>query len=137
MTANNGWPGKPGVPLDTPEGNKLKMDAGIPHLPTQLTYDCRAAIGGKGPLAYTWQDKPHRLVYDLCREIERIAAGATPDEATALQKRVAKLETALQFIKDAPDEERKPNWNNMGSYEAGLRYCAAFARAALTGGKDE
>jgi len=50
---------------------------------------------------------------------------------------VAKLETALAFIKDAPDEERKPNWNNMGSYEAGLRYCAAFANAALTGGKDE
>ena len=55
----------------------------------------------------------------------------------ALQARVAKLETALQFIKDAPDEERKPNWNNMGSYEAGLRYCAAFARAALEGKKDE
>ena len=55
----------------------------------------------------------------------------------ALQKRVAELETALQFIKDAPDEERKPNFNNMGSYEAGLRYCAAFARAALKGKKDE
>jgi hypothetical protein len=49
----------------------------------------------------------------------------------ALQKRVAKLETSLQFIKDAPDEERKPNFDNMGSYEAGLRYCAAFASAAL------
>jgi hypothetical protein len=58
-------------------------------------------------------------------------------EIAELQKRVAKLETALAFIKDAPDEERKPNWNNMGSYEAGLRYCAAFANAALTGGKDE
>ena len=93
---NNGWPGKPGVPLDTPEGNKLKMDAGIPHLPTQLTYDCRTAIGGNGPLAYTWQDKPHRLVYDLCREIERIAAGVAPDQATALQARIAELEAALQ-----------------------------------------
>lgn len=62
------------IPLDTPEGHKLKADAGIPHLPTQLTYDCRNAISGNGPLAYTWEDKPHRLVYDLCREIERIAA---------------------------------------------------------------
>ena len=62
------------VPLDTPESHKLKADAGIPHLPTQLTYDCRNAISGNGPLAYTWEDKPHRLVYDLCREIERIAA---------------------------------------------------------------
>ena len=95
---NNGWPGKPGVPLDTPEGNKLKMDAGIPHLPTQLTYDCRTAIGGNGPLAYTWQDKPHRLVYDLCREIESIAAGATPDQATAQQKRIAELEAALRDV---------------------------------------
>ena len=58
-------------------------------------------------------------------------------DVAALQARVAKLETALQFIKDAPDEERKPNWNNMGSYEAGLRYCAAFANAALEGKKDE
>ena len=58
-------------------------------------------------------------------------------EATALQARVAELETALQFIKDAPEEDCKPNWNNMGSYEAGLRYCAAFARAALEGKKDE
>lgn len=62
------------VPLDTPDGHKLKVDADIPHLPTQLTYDCRNAISGHGPFAYTWEDKPHRLVYDLCREIERIAA---------------------------------------------------------------
>ena len=54
-------------------------------------------------------------------------------EITRLRARVAELETALQFIKDAP----APNWNNMGSYEAGLRYCAGFARAALEGGKDE
>ena len=54
----------------------------------------------------------------------------------ALQKRVAELETALQFIKDAPDEERKPNFDNMGSYESGLRYCAAFAGAALEGKKE-
>jgi len=59
------------------------------------------------------------------------------EEITRLRARVAELETALQFIKDAPDEERKPNFDNMGSYEAGLRYCAAFASAALTEGKKD
>lgn len=52
----------------------LKKDAGIPHLPTQLTFEARLAICGEGPRAYDWSDKPHRIVYDLCREIERNAA---------------------------------------------------------------
>lgn len=52
----------------------LKKDAGIPHLPTQLTFEARLAIGGEGPRAYDWSDKPHRVVYDLCREIEKNAA---------------------------------------------------------------
>lgn len=32
--------------------------------------DYRNAPSGDGPLAPTWKDKPHRLVYDLCRKIE-------------------------------------------------------------------
>lgn len=32
----------------------------------------RDAPSGEGPLAETWKDKPDRLVYDLCREIERL-----------------------------------------------------------------
>lgn len=56
------------------ELEKLKRDTGIPHLPTQLTYECRIAVSGKGPRAYDWSDKPHRLIYDLCREIEAAAA---------------------------------------------------------------
>lgn len=61
-------------PLNTPEASKLKSDAGIPHMPTALTYDCRLAVEGDGPLAYTWEDKPHRLVFSLCWELETIAA---------------------------------------------------------------
>ena len=76
--------------------------------------------------------EPRLLIHVLADEIARLRA-----ERDALQARVAKLKTALQFIKDAPEPDRKPNLNNMSSYEAGLRYCAAFARAALTGGKDE
>lgn len=50
----------------------LQDKAGIPHLPTDLTYEARKAVGGEGPRAGDWADKPHRLVYDLCREIERL-----------------------------------------------------------------
>ena len=58
----------------TAELEALKKDAGIPHLPTQLTFEARLAICGEGPRAYDWSDKPHRIVYDLCREIEKNAA---------------------------------------------------------------
>ena len=57
----------------TAELEALKKDAGIPHLPTQLTYEARLAISGEGPRAYDWSDKPHRIVFDLCREIEKNA----------------------------------------------------------------
>lgn len=56
------------------EKRALQADAGIAHLPTDMTYEARMAVSGQGPRAYEWSDKKHRLVYDLCREIERIAA---------------------------------------------------------------
>lgn len=60
-------------PLNSKKAHKLKQDAGIPYLPTQLTLDCRNALAGKGPMAYTWEDKPHRLIFDLCGELERLS----------------------------------------------------------------
>ena len=46
---------------------------------TVETYILRSGVSGKGPKAYDWSDKPHRLVYDACRladfqnaEIERL-----------------------------------------------------------------
>lgn len=36
------------------------------------TQDYWIAIGGEGPHADTWNDKKHRLVYDLCAEIDRL-----------------------------------------------------------------
>ena len=50
-----------------------------PDTPTQLTYEARLAIDGEGPRAYDWFEKPHRIVYDLCREIEKRAV--QPDAA--------------------------------------------------------
>jgi hypothetical protein len=34
--------------------------------------DYRNAPSGMGPLANQWRDKPHRLIYDLCSEVERL-----------------------------------------------------------------
>ena len=53
---------------------RLKNDCEIPDMPTQLTYHLRRAVSGGGDLADEWNDKPHRLIYDACREIERLTA---------------------------------------------------------------
>lgn len=34
--------------------------------------DYKNAPSGVGTLAHTWQDKPHRLVYDLCRQVQQL-----------------------------------------------------------------
>ncbi len=31
--------------------------------------DYHASISGEGPRSFDWSDKPHRLVYDLCRAL--------------------------------------------------------------------
>ena len=44
---------------------------------TLITTDYREAISGTSDnerLNYDWEDKPHRLVYDLCSEVERLQA---------------------------------------------------------------
>lgn len=63
----------------------LQKDAGIPHLPTQETYQFRMAVSGEGPLAHQWADKPHRLLYDACSIIESEAAQRQPTQSDALQ----------------------------------------------------
>lgn len=50
---------------------ELQRLAGIPHLPTDLTYELRLAVSGEGPRAYDWSDKPHRLLWDACAALER------------------------------------------------------------------
>lgn len=50
------------------------------------------APNGEGPIAAQWADKPHRLVYDLCRhivgqgELLRKTAGALKDEAEKIDR---------------------------------------------------
>lgn len=60
-----------------------QKNAGLPHPPTPFTLEYRKAIQGEGPHAFVWKDKPHRLVFDLCRHIEQQAAlRATEAQAT-------------------------------------------------------
>jgi hypothetical protein len=40
--------------------------------PRLVTDDYWKAPSGEGPQAATWKDKPHRLVYDLVGEVERL-----------------------------------------------------------------
>ncbi len=38
------------------------------------TQTYRIAPSGEGDQAFNWEDKPHRLIYDLCEEIELLQA---------------------------------------------------------------
>jgi hypothetical protein len=51
----------------------FRKDAGLGNTPTEFTYWLRMGVSGYGSRAMDWSDKPHRLVYDACREIERIS----------------------------------------------------------------
>ena len=62
------------TPVSQDELVKLMNDCEIPDMPTQMTYHLRSAMWGEGDWAYQWKDKPHRLIYDACREIERLTA---------------------------------------------------------------
>ncbi len=64
------------------EKEDLQRRAGIPYLPTDLTYQARLAMSGAGEFGYEWTDKPHRLVFRLCQHIEWIEAGRpdSPEE---------------------------------------------------------
>ena len=67
-------PGMYLTPVSEKELLRLKNDCEIPDMPTKLTYHLRLAPSGEGDRANEWNNKPHRLVYDACREIERLSA---------------------------------------------------------------
>lgn len=68
------------------------------------TDDYRIAPGDRGPKASTWKDKPHRLLYDLCEEVERVRA-----VNVALQAELAAARTALEDMKGQRDELKLRN----------------------------
>lgn len=87
------------------ELRKLQKDCGTPKLPTQLTYQLRMAVSGYKAdeifsYGYQWTDKPHRLVYTACAEIEEQA-----DRIEALTTENERLREALERINDMRDGE--------------------------------
>ena len=59
-----------------------------------LNYDnFRNAPSGLGPLAFTWKDKPHRLLYDLC------------DDAVRWKAEAERLRSALEHYIHCPHAE--------------------------------
>jgi hypothetical protein len=63
------------------------------------TQDFRDAIGGKGPLAYTWSDKPHRLLFDLLKFIEANAENVKPLSGEIIHLTGAEMSAIMDTIK--------------------------------------
>lgn len=101
----------------------LQKDAGIPYLPTKETYDFRMAVNGEGRLAYQWADKPHRLVDDACRIIEREAALRQPHtDAIKIARE------ALAFYAEGHPQPSEGPW---GAFSTDFGTVARNALAAL------
>lgn len=72
---------------------------------TVNTQEYRVAPGGDGPHANQWKDKPHRLIYDLCSEVDRLRTTADYEgdveqlvEALFRIRELTKGEKRLQLI---------------------------------------
>ena len=77
------------------------IDCGLTYPSTPMTFAFRRAMCGEGADSflspgYQWTDKPHRLVYSLCSEVERLTAErkamATPGEIENLRYVAAMLD---------------------------------------------
>lgn len=53
----------------------------------------RDAVNGDGELAAQWKDKPHRLVYDLCKQIEEMH-----EEAQAMREVVKAFDAYMNAL---------------------------------------
>lgn len=64
--------------------------------------DYRLAPSGEGPLKNEWRDKPHRLIYDLVGEVERLRSdnAALSDRIAADYQEKANLQAALLEPRD-------------------------------------
>jgi hypothetical protein len=104
---------------DIVDKEKFKIDAGLQYLPTDLTYELRMAVTGHQKdeflsWGYHWEDKPHRLVYAACREVEAQAV-----TITRLTEENERLRAALQmFACDCAVHERCAVPDNCRNFQA-------------------
>ena len=59
-----------------------------------VTLDYRNAPSGVGPLAVEWGYSPHRLIYDLCAEVDN------------LRSRLRDMQGALRDVTIPPEDRR-------------------------------
>jgi hypothetical protein len=64
------------------------------------TQDYRIAPEGKGPLASQWADKPHRLVYDLVKNLDK-----ANEENKRLRATLLRIANSLEDEMDGLDYE--------------------------------
>lgn len=83
---------------------EMQQQADLLHPPTETTFVFRQAVCGEGPRAAEWQDKPHRLVYDLCQiiEAEAVEKAALITELVELRKGQRAVSEALTDWKTEP-----------------------------------
>ena len=133
MTTTNGWPGKPGVPMHPErDGRHWVSLLGSGH-PQIMEWFSDAMV---------WADD--WTVEACAKHLRYIGPVLTPDEATALQKRVAELEGAL---KDAATSVKEwgayasqylqDKWDLPGEVARYIAIAEGKNEAALEGKKDE
>jgi hypothetical protein len=82
---------------------KMQTDGNLQFSPTTVTYWFRLATAGEGPLAYEWQDKPHRLVRDLCllMEADEVLRTAAPT-LTGMLNQARDLASKIEALPNSP-----------------------------------
>lgn len=78
------------------------IDCGLTYPSTPMTFAFRRAMCGEGADSflspgYQWTDKPHRLVYSLCSEVER-QAHVVAEQKMALVKCLALIDDMSRFV---------------------------------------
>lgn len=106
--------------------HEMQQLAGLPFPPTEATYAFRQAVSGEGDRAFDWQDKPHRLVYDLCRIIEADAWNRRSASPSIGRVTDSMVEAALRGWYPGWDTEDRPKATD-GISRAKMRAALAAA----------
>jgi hypothetical protein len=92
-------------------------------------FDYHLGISGEGPHAYNWQDKPHRLVYDLTR-----IAAEHRDTIQQQAERIRELEAREIALKDSKRLQERDSSDRINTLTQQLAEVVEYAtklRAAL------